>query len=287
MDRVASLLKSARELRRHLFASLPMRVRLAALILVLANANAEAWGKFFYALFLTKGVKGMPDIRGQDALEWYAALPDSKKQVKIMADKLLPPGYGSKFGHSIYKFALMIAKRPDKVDDELQSLSEYVLKNELGGLQEGSSLSRAENYIIHAVQNRTYNILTRQKREQQRNESMSPPDDDDKQTKQYTDRVQQELHDQKLELHELLESPKTHLVLNRVHPDAMTFIEKFLEGYDVKEIVGDPKHGEPGLLPHFNRSQQAGFNFIKTYIPKIYAALQQIAGTEGIALDLA
>lgn len=286
MDRVASLLKSAQELRRRLFAALPKGVRLAALMMVLADENAAGWGKFFYAIFLTKGVKGMPDIRGKDALEWFAALPPAKQELRKLTE-ILPSGYGSQFGHKIYKFALMIAKRPDKVDDELQSLAEYVLKNNLGGLQEGSPLSKAENYIIHAVQNRTYNILTRQKREQQRNESMSPPDDDDKQTKQYTDRVQQELHDQRLELHELLESPKTHLVLNRVHPDAMTFIEKFLEGYEVKEIVGNPKHGEPGLLPHFNRSEQAGFNFIKTYIPKIYAALQQIAGTEGIDLDLA
>jgi len=279
MDRVASLLKSARELRRKIFASMPWGYRLAHLILVLANANAEGWGKLLYALFLQKGVKGMPDIRGQDANEWFEAQPDAIKKERN-ADKLsrkLPSGYGSGFGHKIYKFALVIAHRPDKVDDELQKLMEYLtVRGGIDHMHDGVDLSKAESYIINSVQNRSYNIQEEKKRELSRGTSLTVTDSDGNTVQvDKTDPEAAKRLDQQIELRHILSKPTTERALNKAHPDGMTFIELILEGYDVSEIVGNPKVGEPGMLPHFNDSGQAGYNFIKTYVPKIYEALMQ------------
>jgi hypothetical protein len=274
MDRVSSLLKSARELRRQIWASLPWGYRVARLLMVLANANAEAWGKTLYAMFLQRGVKGLPDVHGQMADQWFEALPESVQKNLNLLTRKLPSGFGSQFGHRLFKLALVIAKRPDKVDDEIQKLMEYLLKGAINRLTEGSPLKTAENYILNAVQNRAYNIQKEKSQELGRGQSTTVTDDSgapidlDIQDDAMVKDLDRELH-----IKRVLESPRTKSLLGRVHPDAMLFIELILAGYEPAEIVGNPKAGRPSMLPHFDETGQAGFNFIKTYVPKINETL--------------
>ena len=277
MDRIASLLKSAGELRRKIWASLPWGYRVAHLFLVLADAGAAARGKLIYAMFLQHGVKGMPDIHGKPAEEWFAALPPNiSGNINALVRKL-PDGYGSLFGHKLQKIVLVIARRPDKTDDELQKLVMYLLEGGIKHMREGVDLHTAENYVGNAAQNRAYNIQKSERREQGRGHSLTVEDSEGAPVQlDINDADMMDDLDEAFPIRQILNAPKTRNVLNRIHPDAMIFVDLTLQGYNTKEIVGDPKFGVESMLPHFNESGQSNNNFIQNHIPRINEALLRL-----------
>jgi len=154
------LASEAAELHRQIYASLPFTVRLAHLWLKLSFSDAELIGRLSYAIFLSLGVQGIPDIKGMPALEFAA-----KKGIRGPRDMTkVPTGVGQRFGRvaigSVIKILPSFLRSTDAKDEIVGKVVEKLLKGEYNkpGLS-GVPLKQAENYVIMALKNETRNYL--------------------------------------------------------------------------------------------------------------------------------
>jgi RNA polymerase sigma factor (sigma-70 family) len=161
----AKLASDAVELRRQLYASLPFTVRLAHFWLKLSFSDAQLLGSVAYATFLGWGVQGMPDIKGQPALEYAAA-----KGIKGPRDiPKLPRGYGQEFG----KIAIGTGrkklpadlKNSGAMDDITATVIEKLLKGSYskGGAPVGGPLKSAQAFIVKMVNNEVLDLIRKWK----------------------------------------------------------------------------------------------------------------------------
>lgn len=153
------LATQASGLSRSIFASFPWGFRVAHLFTKLAIDTQEAFGRFVYAEFLKAGVEGMPDINGAPALEFRP-----KVQGPRGADKL-PRGYGKQFGLKVWKIALAKLKNPEIVEEAISKVMMKLVQGKMK-IQQGSSLSTAESFIVTSVINAGKDILKHKRFEQ-------------------------------------------------------------------------------------------------------------------------
>jgi hypothetical protein len=161
MHKTAALIRTASDLRRRLWASMPLGYRLAHLLVALGSGALEAYGKAFYAEFLRKGVKGMPDIYGMPAEQWVAEKGETFIRNPRLADKL-PRGYGYELADKVKKILLAKYRDGQLVDDAMSGFFlRYLDKGHLT-FHEGVSLAEAQQFIIMSVKNELINMLRAQ-----------------------------------------------------------------------------------------------------------------------------
>jgi DNA-directed RNA polymerase specialized sigma24 family protein len=214
MDRIAKLVQASGDLRRQLWASLPLQVRLGDFFTRLAVTTTDAFGEAMYAEFLKRGVQGIPD--------------DYKNRAR-------------KFGKISYRSMMSRFRHPDFVEEVMMDFMVRFLSSGSQGIREGSSLRDAEQYVYTGLRRQGLNALKKKREvsdiffsdgEEGRHE-LSVFDEDT---------VEQQLKRQ---------LPKLQSKLRAIHPDAPLYVKlSLIDGYSDKEIVGDVANGVESLLKH-------------------------------------
>lgn len=279
MERLASLQKRASDLRRTLFASQSLSVRIAAVYFTLitgsdSNPLLESIGRGLGAVFILKGVTGLPDVRGKSAQEFLESLPEPKRDVNSLIARL-PPHYLDSFA---VKIRNAITSKFKSEDLAKRAISQWLPRFILGGwkgMHEGVAINAAASYIMSSIQREGMNVI-RHDRGHKYDRSLDEQDEEGHTMLNLADP-----HPSALDLLEshrdrpVWESPKVRRILEtKVHPDAPKFLDLRLEGKGIKEITGDPKHGVPGMLPHYDKSYE---HWQFHVMPKIFSVLKDLA----------
>lgn len=227
-----------------------------------AKANI-AIGKGFAAMFLLAGVKGMPTVKGQDALEWVeqwkAANPGNWHSQVVKLDKALPGTYGSEIAAPLWAAAVAnSAGNQSNADDLIQDVYIKFLSGE-GAKIDAHDLNGAIKFVKNAL---TWTGKNKQKR-LHREKSLTVDDDEGGE-------IQQEVkHDRDLDalmnehnardiVKKIMHDPGLKQKLEAIHPSALQYLELNAQGYDDTEILGIPAMGDaddatgPSMLKHPN-----------------------------------
>jgi DNA-directed RNA polymerase specialized sigma24 family protein len=271
MDRIAKLVTAAAGLRRMIWASLPLRVRLAEFITRMATSTTEAFGRSIYAEFLENGVQEMPAINGAPA--------DSFDKTKKPIANRLPRTYGADFGSKCFRILMGKLSNPDTVEDVMTSWLVRFLNGGSKLIKPGTNLRQAEQYVLRALQNEAINWM-RKKRELL---EKADKDDEGGDGPSLYDRTPGggEM-DEKL-VEKVLSRADLKHALAKVHPDAEQYLRlSMIEGYGDREIVGDPLKGRPSMLEHpvgknGKPLNESGWSYYK---PRIYKVLKEMLADE-------
>lgn len=271
MERIANLVIASAQLRRQIWASLPISVRIGEFLVRLASSGTDAFGKTVYAEFIKHGIEGLPDVHGEPA----SSLAGERDLIRR-----LPPGYGREFGTKCYRILISKYHNPQMVEDLMSTFMVKFLGGASDNLKEGSTLRTAEQYVLTSLVHEGINFI-RKKREI--SDTYESGDDDEEVRFENSVPAPDESAEQVL--NRIL--PKVRSKLKAIHPDAELYVKlSILEGYSDVEIVGDVAEGKPSMLTHpYNASGGPLDNHSWTvlYKKKIYAALKQALGPEGIS----
>jgi len=239
MIRVAQLIRTAGQVRRLIWASLPFRHRLAEVLCKLASSTTDVFGTGMYGVFLEHGVEGMPPINGKPAQEWVA-------QHSV---KRLPSQYGRDFGKKAFASLMLKYHNPEVVEDLLSTFMVRFIEKAGKYLKPGTSLKEAEAYVMRSLYNEGINALRRKRWEV--GESMLNRDDDERGG--YLDRVpgaepEESEEEQEEHFNDLL--VKLRPKLHRIHQSAEQYLRLLAQGYSDTEILGNPGHGRQPMLDH-------------------------------------
>lgn len=239
MIRIAQLIRTAGQVRRLIWASLPFRLRLAEVLCRLASSTTDVFGTGMYGVFLEHGVDGMPPINGKPAAEWVA-------QHSV---RRLPSAYGRDFGKKAFSSLMLKYHNPEIVEDLLSTFMVRFIEKAGKYLKSGTSLREAEAYVMRSLYNEGINVLRRKRWEV--GESTLNRDDDDRGG--YLERVptaepEESEAEQEEHFNDLL--VKLRPKLRRIHESAEQYLRLLAEGHSDTEILGNPGQGRPSMLDH-------------------------------------
>lgn len=265
MTRLAHLQAQALRLTRHLFASLSFQDKMARVLEVLANTDLKALGRSLGVIFIKKRVEGLPDIHGKPALEFPVAELEAKHKDP---SRLLPSNYLEDFAGVVRGALLNRFHNQQLVETGISNwLFRFIVSGGWHTMHEGVNLSGLKGYIISGIENEIKNEVIKGKRKKRDMDSLDIQDDEGKLLHNPNDPKAPATFFERLSPHEM---PKVRKELeHKVHPDAPLYLDLLLEGYTVKEIVGDPEEGKPPMLPHMRQHPIGYNNWKKTYEPKI------------------
>lgn len=269
MNRVAKLIQAATTLRRRVWASLPWGIRAAGLFVRTSSGLQQAFGNPIYAIFLLSDIQGMPPVRGKSAEEFMAEFnaqygdKNFDQKLSVLSGKL--GNYGADFGKKAYTTLLAKFRNPELVEDTLSTFLVRFLKGGHKNLRAGSTLREAENYVLLSAVREGINS---KRRPSYRQETGLPRDD----LGQELDIRDPHALENIDEVFPEWKMPAVQRDLAKVNVDAPLYVKLVTEGYDDKEIVGNPPKGVPSMLPHYTRSLENWGAFIK---PKIHQVLKK------------
>jgi hypothetical protein len=278
---VRSLIARAGHVRQAIFASLPFWVRFAHVYTtIVADVGWLAdLGRHMGAEMLLAGVTDMPD----PGPKW-----DPSKGIN--AWKTLPAGYMGSFVHGIYAMLIKQFHNPDIAEN---AIIEYLAK--LGRLYKLKAVPRetAESYIrsgivLHGKQ------LLRTKLRHDRPGQTEHLEDVGEEAKQ----MSRDLEDPSALgefKHILFDREPTEgkkiwndlmQLAHKVHEDLPLYLELRMKGQSNDEIIGNPKKGKPGKLPHYKAPESGptawGVHIFNKWLAeaKAYLAKQHITSPE-------
>lgn len=254
MDRVETLRKRANTIAVRLYQSSA------------STSLVKSMGRSLGAVFLLKSAKGLPPINGTPADEWFLAQP--KKDMNTLV-RLLPDGYLSEFASEICK-QVAHWTRSDMMDDIVSRwLARFVVLDGWHNLDKGMSLINMRRYLITALKNEAINVWKK--------EHSRPFEDIDDLTDD-VDPVDPNAMRGLLEDVPMWKSPRVRRILEQqVHPDAPMFLDLLVDGYNMKEIVGDKATGRKSMLPHLQQKPMTYNNWWQNLNVKIIDVLKRIS----------
>jgi hypothetical protein len=272
MNRLASLQKRAADVCRALFRAQPQQVRTACVYIML-RTGAEMprslrvlLSQGLGAVFILKGVRGLPPVHGKSAEEFLATIPESKRKPFDMMNKL-PPDYLSAVASSIWN-NIVGKLRGSTAEQVISNMLPRFLDNKWSNMHDGLTLQQAISYTLTALDNR-FKDERRHENSQHIDYSFDETNDegDAKHVDPMDPNAMKNFIEEETRLWHL---PRVrHVLETKVHPDAAIFLDLLSEGYTMKEIVGDAKTGVPSMLPHVKEKPMVYYNWLKTYNPKI------------------
>jgi DNA-directed RNA polymerase specialized sigma24 family protein len=235
MKRTAQLIRTAREVRRRIWASLPFGERFAQVVSKLASSGTDAFGTAMYGLFAENGIEGLPPINGKPASEWLANHPVGR----------LPAAYGREFGRKAFLSLMRKFHNPTTVEDLMSQFMVRFMERAGQYLKPGTSLREAEAYVMRSLYNEGINVIRRKRHEigestLDRNDEEEGPG--------FLSRAP--APEQERLVARLLDSSVMRAKLRRIHPAAEQYLRLSLEGYSDVEILGNPGKGVPSMLDH-------------------------------------
>lgn len=229
MKRVAQLIRTAGEIRRKIWASLPCEVRFTEVMSRLASQGTDAFGTGIYSIFLQHGVtEGMPDIGGAPAAP----------------GKRLPPSYGREFGRKVFITLMRRHHSPAVVEDLMSGFLVKFMEKADQYIRPGMTRQQAENYVMRSLFNEGISLLRKKKWEL--NDSTLQREDAD--GPGFLERSPSP--EQEKVISRLLDSPSMRSKLKHIHPSAEQYVRLSLEGYEDVEIIGNPVKEIPSMLDH-------------------------------------
>lgn len=263
MDRVSYIINASGQLRRKIWASLPFSLRLADFFTRFAVSFSEAFGKAIYSEFLTRGVVGMPDIKGRPASEFDLS--------KI---NYLPSGYGREFGQNTYRTLMSKFYQPEMVENIMGDFLVSFLEKGSEHIQPGTPLYAAARYVLQSLLNEGKNYLrTKSRRIKERSDIYYSPEGEEQ-------RIEQPVYDEddlERQVKKMLPRMQSHL--KAIHPDASLYVKlSLIDGYSDREIIGDIEHGVPSMLtqPYGKRGTPLDEkDWGMVYKPKIFKVLKE------------
>jgi DNA-directed RNA polymerase specialized sigma24 family protein len=257
------LAKRAADLRRRIFSSLPWGFRVASFFLRLSSGIIDAFGRVVAAEFIKRGVEGLEPIGDEPALAWQ----DKLKALGSRAGDKLPKSYGRKFAQMAWNVVLGKSRNPEVVEEAMTLVIEKLLKNPTV-IREGAMRQEAEGFILKMLKNEATDLLRSKGRRQQREESLVVEDEGESVSRDFMDPSALREIGEMLPEREIREIIRD---LDRLHPNAATYIELVFQGYEDREIA------ENAMLPQMDRavSPQALFNWKKRWLPKIKEVVLQ------------
>ncbi len=265
MDILASLAKEAGELaRRLLIASETASQKLERIFSTLLSSDVDiealdksaqqnvAVGHGFAILFLLAGVTGMPHIQGKDAQEWMtewkAAHPGSwdHQKTELSKDRGLPRTYGSDIPAPLYSTAMQIGKGDrERADDYVME----VYAKFWGGAGQHIqpvSLKQAIGFVQKSIFNFGANII---KKVDKRERPLTRTDDEGEEIEQEikSDHTLEDImddHNARMIVEKIMTDPKTKSELERVHIDALQYLQLIAKGEEDPKILGVTARGE-------------------------------------------
>lgn len=255
MNRIARLVTATGDLRRKIWASLPLRIRIADFFSRLAVSSADAFGRTMFEIFAKHGIEGVPDPRSSEARQ---------------------------FGKKVFLNLMSKFHNPSLVEDLMSSFAVRFLESGVKNLKKDATLREAENYVLLGVTREGLNVLRSRR---------NKPEESDI----YVNQGDEMRHDLPIfdedtaerQLKRML--PKVKNKLEAVHPDAPLYLKlSILDGYTDREIFGDVAHGVPALLPHpYGRDGKTPLTektWSTTYKPQILRVLRDNFGELGISV---
>jgi len=245
MERIAQLVQASGNLRRKIWASMPLQLRFADFFTRLAVTTIDSFGSGMYTLFADQGIAGVPEPRSLPAKE---------------------------FGRRATRMLLSKYHNPQFVEDVMLNLLVRFLERGSKYLKPEWSLRDAENYVLKALMNDASNAK-RKKREVSDN-YMSEGDEKRHDLPIFDEDTAER------QLKRML--PKVRTKLEAIHPDAPLYIKlSILDGYQDREILGDVANGVPSKLTHPYSRQGKPLTektWSVTYKPQIFAVLKDNFG---------
>ena len=278
MITIASLQKRAADVRRALFASLPLGVRRVYAFSVLADTDLAAIGRTLGLIFIRKKVQGLPDIPSGPHAGPALDFPIDKLQ---KPERFLPITYLSGFAQSLgemmrHKYGPDLAERA--IDDWLFY---FVVKNSWHNMREGEPLSVVRNYVLRAMEEHARRLRKRQDiKWWSGTKSIDDVPEGDEGRGPSHEIADPAAEDAILHGIPAYQRSKIRHKLEHIHPDAPLYLDLLMAGYKDKEIVlglnaderlpdGTVVPAGKSLLPHLREKPMGYFNWQKTYRSKI------------------
>lgn len=238
--------------------------RLAVVWLRLGGLPEQALGRTLGAVFLIKGVRGLPDANGNPAEEVSL---DGGVQAVI---RRLPLNYLEDRAEGIYRKLKAWTSLPDDVLDETVSrwLLRFVVLDGMRHMEEGLSLSSAVAYVVFGLRNEALNQWKKYKREREYG-SVEEGDADLVADPEALRRVVKR---------PVWEAPAVRRQLEKVHPDVPLFLDLLMEGYPAKHIVMGEPGGDGSMLPHFKERPMTYPGWHQGRLPQIIRILSENGG---------
>lgn len=252
----------AAQLSRSIFVSLPIEVRVAHLLVQLKLANVysqDTLARAAYAVFIARGVQGLPDVKLRGRTEEVPALSlqDAFKSHKLKPDHL-PRGYGLPFAKKLWATIQKMTRNEATTEDVfMTTISKMVVDPEL--VHEGVPLRQAES-LLFLMSKRTFLDMNKKLK---REIPLDPGPDEAAPAMPAGVTQTLDLLESSISSQDILRRAEPSL--RRVHPDAPLYLELRLQGYPDTEIIGNPKKNQPSMLPTVR--ERGGFsvqNWAKT-----------------------
>ena len=228
MDRVASLLRLARETRASVFRSLPWGYRVAHLFTVLSSGTVDVFAKTVGWVFLHQKVEGLEPPPG-----WTPRTPIN----------LTPGAPFAKFANEVFRRCLGKFRDAELVEDAMSEvMSKFAMKPDL--LTEGTPLQSAQGLISKSVMNLCLNKI--KSKNLRRTDSLY---DTDGEGEEHTIDVEDPKALRSLD--DLLSREQMAAIkrdIAKILPWAPAYLDMVLDGHDDEEILGNPKRNKPSLL---------------------------------------
>jgi hypothetical protein len=233
MDRTASLLRTARELRARVFRSLPWGFRVAHLFTVLASDTLYVFGRVIGSVFLRQKVEGMPE----PPPSWNPAARDPAMT--------LPKNYYADYANKVYRRLLSKFRDPELVEMAMMTIATKFAQNP-SLVHEGSPLHSAEGLVTLSTERICLNLIEQKNRNRKRERSLFDTDEEGEERSIDLEDPRSMAHfDELFPAHQMGELKRD---LKRILPWAPDYLDMAIDGFDDTEIIGNPAKGKPSLL---------------------------------------
>jgi len=307
MNKIAAIQKRAADLRRTLFASLPLHVRLSHAFSVLADTDLRMLGRSLGLVFIKKRVQGLPDITSGPfkgpALDFPVERLEAERKDP---SRFLPPNYLEGFAESLREILRRKYRSEDAVERAMSTwLFYFIVKQAWKKMDEGVPLNTARNLVLKGLERAVMNEGKSDRDKWQSPVKVKGPDG-----KTVKHRVPMtpmdaptldeetpfQMADPKAEAEMLGElSPHQRSDVRRkletIHEDAPLYLDLLMEGYKDKEIIlGSPHEvrlpdgtlvpAGKSLLPHVRQKPMSYQNWMHSKKPRIQQLLAEELGRD-------
>ncbi len=223
------------------------------MLIAMDDVGAGVLAKMCFGAFLILGVPDMPPVPEGSGL----ARAVEKKDLRNVAN-YIPHGYAMRelaaFTNKINTVIWKKARKPQDAQDAIASTMEKLFAGSKGILKVDPSQGRAkcESWVLTVMKRVLLDLARGGQFDDPDTDSLTDDSEEGEgNQRDVADTMQMGRMLDRKRIEEALEDPDVLEDLKKVHPDAPLFVSLMLDGYDQKEILGNPPKGVPSMLPHW------------------------------------
>ncbi len=267
MERQAHLALTAAETARRIYASLPLRIRFARMMIAMDPGGGQLISKLAYAWFLVLGVKGMPEV--PEGTSFAKAIEQQKAKAKSANINalvgIMPQAWAlserNRFAKALNGVIWKKARKPQDADDAMSAAMEKLFSGTkaITKINPDLGLAKCESLVIRITKNALIDLARGGDLDDPMTDSLTDDGPDSPGGQKDIADPAPHFDDADLvgdqfdedDVKELLDDPDLIEDLKKVNEDALVFVKLMLDGHDQKKILGNPPKGIPSMLPHW------------------------------------